>query len=54
MPEEDRLLVEARLRVVEEVLVDLLSGEMQRAMNELHATAEDADTKEPPNQEEKE
>ena len=37
MPEADRALVESSLVIVEQVLSDMLTGEMDKAMNELHA-----------------
>ncbi len=37
MPEEDRALVESSLVIEEQVLGDMLRGEMEKAMNELHA-----------------
>lgn len=37
MPEEDRALVESSLVIEEQVLGDMLTGEMDKAMNELHA-----------------
>ena len=40
MPEADRLLVESRLAIAEPVLAHMLNGEMQKAMNELHAPPE--------------
>ena len=41
MPEADRLLVESSLAIVDQVLTDVLSGEMHKAMNELHAPLRD-------------
>ena len=41
MPEADRLLVESHLVINEQVLADILSGEMQKAMNELHTPLQD-------------
>ena len=37
MPEADRALVESSLVIAEQVLGDMLTGEMDKAMNELHA-----------------
>ncbi len=37
MPEEDRALVESSLVIEEQVLGNMLRGEMEKAMNELHA-----------------
>ncbi len=37
MPEADRLLVESSLLIEKQVLSDMLAGEMQKAMNALHA-----------------
>ena len=37
MPEEDRALVESSLVIEEQVLGDMLTGEMDKAMNALHA-----------------
>ncbi len=37
MPEEDRALVESSLVIEEQVLGDMLTGEMEKAMNQLHA-----------------
>ncbi len=46
MPEADRLLVESSLVIEKQVLTDMLAGEMQKAMNDLHAPVEDEEEEE--------
>ena len=53
MPAEERELVEARLVVVEKMMGEVLAGEMQKVMNELHVSPEDPEVEEDQNQEEK-
>ncbi|MCZ6643991.1 MAG: aminoacyl-tRNA hydrolase [Gammaproteobacteria bacterium] len=46
MPESERLLVESSLVIESQVLTNMLSGEMQKAMNELHTPLLDEEEEE--------
>ena len=46
MPESERLIVESSLVIESQVLTNMLSGEMQKAMNELHTPLLDEEEEE--------